>query len=63
MAIDKSSNASIGKISPINIKNHDISISKKQSKRYMIPPIDKKLKENIQKKYQQFLQGADGLDK
>lgn len=55
MAIDKSSNASIGKISPNKYTENDISISKKQLEKYMIPLIDKKMEEISKKKYQQFL--------
>jgi hypothetical protein len=55
MAIDKSSNASIGKVSPHEYKEHDIFISKTHSERYMIPPVDKKMRKISTKKYQQFL--------
>lgn len=61
MAIDKSSNASIGKVSPNKYKEHYISISKKQLNRYMVPPIDKKLKVISKKLYQQFLQARAEL--
>jgi len=61
MAIDKSSNASIGKISPNKYKEHNISVSKKHSDRYMIPPIDKEMKTISKKKYEQFLQARTGL--
>jgi len=61
MAITKSSNASIGKISPNKYKEHDIYISKKQLKKYMIPPIDKNIKEISKKTYQQFLQARSDL--
>lgn len=55
MAIDKSSNASIGKVSPHEYKENGIHISKAHSERYMIPPVDKKMRKISTKKYQQFL--------
>ena len=61
MAIDKSSNTSIGKISPNKYEEHNIFVSKKQSDRYMIPPIDKKIKDISKKTYQQFLQERTDL--
>jgi len=61
MAIDKSSNASIGKISPNKYEEHGIYVSKKQSVTYMIPPVDKKTKEIKKKKFEQFLQARMDL--
>lgn len=61
MAIDKSSNASIGKISPNKYKEHNISVSKKQSERYMMSPVDREMKGITKKKYEQFLQARTDL--
>lgn len=61
MAIAKRSNASIGKISPHKYEEHGIYVSKTQSYKYMIPPIDKNMKAISKKKYEQFLQARMDL--
>lgn len=61
MAIDKESNKTIGKISPNNYKKHNISVSKKQSDRYMIEPMDREMKAISKKQYEKFLQARTDL--
>jgi hypothetical protein len=61
MAVGKASNASIGKISPNNYKEHNISVSKKQSDRYMIAPLDSEMKAISKKQYEKFLQARTDL--
>lgn len=61
IAIDKSSNASIGKISPHEYKDHNISVSKKQLVRYIIPSIDNNMKELSKDKYKNFLRDRRNL--
>ena len=61
MAIDKSSNRTIGKISPHKYKEHKISVNQKQLKTYMIPLIDNNMKEITRRKYLSFLRERTDL--